>query len=309
MNWDDLRFLLALSRERTMSAAGIKLKVKHTTVARRIKALEESLGTRLFDQLSDGYALTQAGENLHHHAIVMEEQAQAVDRSIIGLDAELHGELNLTSSQDVFNLLVIPHLGLFRRAYPGIKLNLFSSAALADMAARQADIALRMTAKPPDYLIGQKVLPLSHGVYASKKYLKRQSSNSLYVNKGGSRKSGSQKEEQIILWSGEHTKPDWVKNNFPHSKVAIQTSDIATMLACTINHHGIARMPCYIGDSAKELLRIDADLKPSNWGVWVLSHVDLRATARVRVCREFLVNTIEQQKDLIGGLSSRYFVG
>lgn len=290
MNWDDLRFLLALSRERTMSAAGVMLKVKHTTVARRIKALEETLGTRLFDHLADGYALTQAGEDLYSHALVMEEQAQAVDRKIMGLDAELHGELNLTASHDVFNLLVAPQLGLFRRAYPGIKLNIFSSSALADMAARQADIALRMTPKPPDYLIGTNVLPLAHGVYASKKYLKNNPA-----------------QDHVILWTSERSKPEWVKQHFSHSSVVIQTSDVATMLACAQNHQGISRMPCYLGDSAKNLLRLDVPLTPSKWGVWVLSHVDLRATARVRVCREFLVNTIEQQRELIGGLNSRYF--
>ena len=68
----------------------------------------------------------------------------------------------------------------------------------------------------------------------------------------------------------------------------------------------LARMPCYVGDSEPSLRRIDVALTPSTWGVWVLSHVDLRSTARVRVCRDFLVEIIEQQRDLIEGLTSRY---
>ena len=64
MNWDDLRFFLALARCGTVSAAGRDLKVRHTTVSRRIKTLEQRLGTRLFDHLPGGYSMTPAGESL-----------------------------------------------------------------------------------------------------------------------------------------------------------------------------------------------------------------------------------------------------
>ena len=102
LNWDDLRFFLALARTRTVSAAGRELEVKHTTVSRRIKALEQGLGTRLFDHLPDGYALTPAGENLFQNALLMEEQAQAVGRQVFGLDEQLEGHLVLTAAHDVW---------------------------------------------------------------------------------------------------------------------------------------------------------------------------------------------------------------
>ncbi len=114
MNWDDLRFFLALARQRTVSAAGRELNVKHTTVSRRIKALEQRLGTRLFDHFADGYALTAAGENLFHNALSMEEQAQAVDRQVFGLDSQLQGDLVVTASHGLFSRLVFPELAEFR---------------------------------------------------------------------------------------------------------------------------------------------------------------------------------------------------
>ena len=70
---------------------------------------------------------------------------------------------------------------------------------------------------------------------------------------------------------------------------------------------GIARLPCYVADAEPSLRRLDLSLTPSTWGVWVLSHVDLRSTTRVRVCREFLIELIEEQKALIEGLSSNYY--
>ncbi|SFC74227.1 LysR family transcriptional regulator [Pseudoalteromonas denitrificans] len=292
MNWDDLRYFLALARLNTVSAAGRDLGVKHTTVSRRIKALEQQLKTRLFDQLHYGYALTQAGENLYPHAVIMEEQAHSLDRNILGLDSQLEGRLKLTAAHDVFSRLVIPHLGLFKRAYPKIDLQLLGATGLADLSARQADIALRLTAKPPDNLIGKRVLPLTLGIYASKKYL-----DSL---------DDINHPKDAVLWQDEQI-PDWLNQHFSSCNVTVRANDVTTILACLNNHMGIARIPCYLGDSSPELRRIDIPLSPSKWSVWVLSHVDLRATARVRACRTFLIDIIKGQENLISGLQSQYY--
>lgn len=293
MNWDDLRFFLALARCGTASAAGRDLKVRHTTVSRRIKTLEQRLGTRLFDHLPGGYSMTPAGESLFNRALIMEEQAHAVDRQVFGLDAQLQGDLTLTAAHDVFSRLVIPQLDRFRDRYPAINLQLLSSSGLADLGARQADIALRLTPKPPDYLVGKQVMPLGIGLYASRHYLER-----------------NPQPQHLVLWNDEIEWPAWAQQNFAGAQVAIRANDVTTLLACLEQHMGVTMLPCYIGDHASsDLCRLDLPLAPSTWGVWVLSHVDLRATARVRVCREFLVDIIEQQRTLIGGLDSAYWPG
>lgn len=293
MNWDDLRFFLALARAATVSAAGRDLDVKHTTVSRRIKALEQRLGTRLFDHTTGGYSMTPAGENLYHKALIMEEQAHAVDRQVFGLDAQLQGDLTLTASHDVFLRLVIPRLGRFRDSYPGINLQLLSSTGLADLGARQADIALRLTPRPPDYLVGKMAMPLGIGLYASRAYLER-----------------FPQPRHLVLWNDEIEWPEWARQNFSGAEVAIRANDVTTLLACLDHDMGVTMLPCYIGDHpSANLCRLDLPLTPSTWGVWILSHVDLRATARVRVCREFLADIIEQQRALIGGLDSIYWCG
>ena len=290
MNWDDMRFFLAVSREGSVSGAGRALGVKHTTVARRIRTFEERLGTRLFDRLSDGYAMTQAAENMFEHALAMEALAQAVDREVFGQDAELAGPLKLTVPHDVANLLIVPKLGAFAEAYPHIDLQLLTTTGLVDLAAREADIAVRLTAKPPDYLVGREVMRLRHGVYGTIRTLRKLSDP---VN--------------VILFRSDTDHPPWVTENFPNARIVLRVdSDVTSMAAATRNHLGLSRMPCYIGDSDPGLRRLDVPLKPSDWGIWVLSHVDLRATARVRVCREFLLETIEQQRSLIQGEQSKY---
>ena len=290
MNWDDLRIFLALSRAGTLSAAGTALAVKHSTISRRIKAFEETLGTRLFERLAEGYVLTQAGENLMENALIMEEQALAVDRKVFGLDTQLQGQLNLTASHDVLSRLLVPYIPVFKKKYPAIDLQLISTAGIVDMTARQADIALRLTDKPADYLMGKKVLPLRHGIYASAEYLAKERDT-----------------HQLIQWRSDNKKPEWVEQHFFDAETVMQVDDARTMLACVKNHMGLARLACFMGENVEGVVRLDLPLAASTWGIWVLSHVDLRSTARVRAGREFLVDILEQQRSLIEGLDSSYW--
>ncbi|MCJ8337159.1 MAG: LysR family transcriptional regulator [Pseudomonadales bacterium] len=290
MNWNDLRYFLALAQQGSVSGAGRALSVEHTTVARRVSALEKQLGSRLFDRLPSGYVMTQVAENLLPHALAMQELMQVADREVFAMDAQLSGSLKLTASYDVFSRLITPKLERFVDQYPGIDLQLLSSTSLADLASRQADIALRLSPNPPEYLIGRKVLPLQHGIYASASYLKKK-----------------RHTEQLVLWEHEGKTPQWVNDHFSQARVVARANEIMTMMEAVKNNLGLARLPCYVGDAEPQLRRLDLSLTPSSWGVWVLSHIDLRSTARVRVCREFLIDIIKEQRELIEGLGSRYF--
>jgi len=289
-NWDDLRFFLALCREGSATGAGRSLGVNHTTVARRIRSLEDNLGTRLFDHSRDGYEMTQAAEDMYEHARRMEEITQAIDRDVFGQDTELKGPLKLTVAHDVAERLVIPRLRDFRGAYPCIDLDILTTTGLVDLAAREADIALRLTAKPPDYLIGREILPMRHGVYGSPDYLKALDG-----------------QAKVVLFRGSEEQPEWVQQHFPNAEIAMRVDDVGTMSRAVANGLGLARMPCYVGDTESSIRRLDLKLTASTWGIWILSHVDLRSTARVRVAREFLIDVIEKQGDLVLGKRSRYF--
>lgn len=289
MNWDDARFFLAVCRTGSVSGAGKSLGVNHTTVARRIAAFEASFGTRLFDRHRDGYVMTQAAENMYDHALRMEEYAHAIDRAMYGRDAELRGPLKLTAPYDFANEIIAPALPAFHKRYPCIELELLTTTGLVDLAAREADLAVRLTAKPPDYLVGRQLLPLRHGVYATRKYLRSKSAPA-----------------RVILFRSETAKPEWVMQHFPDAEVVLRTDNLSTMHAAVAAGLGLARMPCYQTDRDRRLWRLDLPLSPSTWGVWVLNHVDLRSTARVRVTREFMIELIQSHRQLIVGEASRY---
>jgi DNA-binding transcriptional LysR family regulator len=290
MNWDDLKYFLAVSREGSVSGAGKALGVNHTTVARRITALEEKLAARLFDRTADGYEMTQTAENMYDHALAIEERTLAIDREVFGRDAELKGPLKLTISHDVASRLIVPELHAFHAQYPGIELELLTTTGLVDLSSREADIAVRLTAKPPDYLIGREVMPLRHGVYGASNYFDKLNG-----------------APGVILFRGEGQQPEWVGRHFPDADIVLRVDDVTTMVAAVQQGLGLARLPCYIGDTSIGIRRKDLALTPSDWGVWILSHVDLRCTARVRVCREFLFEAISARRDLVLGNDSTYF--
>ena len=100
---------------------------------------------------------------------------------------------------------------------------------------------------------------------------------------------------------------EWLQQHFPDAEVAMSVDDVGTMALAVSHGMGLARMPCYIGDTDPSLRRLDLELTPSTWGIWILSHDDLRSSARVRVAREFLIESIEAQREVVLGENSKYY--
>lgn len=106
-----------------------------------------------------------------------------------------------------------------------------------------------------------------------------------------------------ITWIGDgHTRPAWIEKSFPHTHYVYRTSELGLMLQMVRQGMGVAQMPCVFCDTEPGLYRIPAPYVERGWGLWVLSHVDLRTTARVRVFRDFLVAELEKHRDLIVGI-------
>lgn len=292
MDWDDIRYFLAVAREGSVNRAGQILGVNHTTVSRRTAAFEERLGTRLFERSRAGYALTQAGEGVLGLAITMEESAQAIDRELFGWDGAMRGRLKVAAPFEVASELLASHLPRFLETYPAIDLELLSSTLTVDLDAREADIAIHLSAKPPEHLIGRRVLSFAHAVYGSATYIDR-------LSRG-------EADAKLIQYRGTKRTPDWVRLYFPKARVALRADGMGATHAATRAGIGLAYLPCFLADADPELRRLKLGLSELDWGFWVLSHPDLRATARVRACREFLTETLKRQEPLILGQHSRY---
>lgn len=289
-NWDDLRYFLEVARTGNVTSAAKVLGVNHSTVSRRVHAFEEKHGVRLFDRVPSGYELTEPATCIYQMALEVEAQHQKISRSLFGRDGRIQGDISLTMPHDILEHCLIDDLRLFRDKYPAINLNLFIAKGLKNLAAREADLAIRLSPAPPDYLIGKRVAMMQHGIYASAEI------------------TGTT-NPPLVVWDSEKEEPDWAKEHFPNSTIAMRVDDLFGMYTAVKAGIGIARMPCYLPDAlaTSTVKRLTIDLPQSTWGLWILNHADLRYTARIQLCRKFLIEHLEARRGLFEGKQSLFF--
>ena len=174
LDWNDLRYLLAVAEHGSLSGAARALTVNHSTVLRRIGRFEDQLAVRLFERLPSGYALTAAGEALANSARQISEAVTSVERRIVGQDLRLSGQVRVATT-DTLALFVLPAMvARFRAAHPEVQIELAAGNLQADLTRRDADVAVRPTQRPPDHLLGRKVCRVAYAPYAAQSYLAQQ---------------------------------------------------------------------------------------------------------------------------------------
>ncbi len=282
-DWDDIRYFLSVAKTGSVTAASRELGVNHSTVSRRIKALEKRHGVRLFDQLRSGYKITDQAADVFELALEIEALSQSFSRKLLGLDSRLQGPVNITMPHDIFEFFFVQHLAEFQQRYPNISINMLVAKGLKDLAAREADIAVRLSSNPPDYLVGRKICNLAHGIYHS---------NDLALS--------DHTRTPVIAWTDQIGIPDWAIAHVHKPFIALKVNDLLAMYKAVEQGLGVARMPAYMHNMYKSnhINVLPVNLPKSPWGVWLLSHVDLRNTLRVQTCREYIFEKLESSIEL-----------
>lgn len=286
MDWDAIRVVLAVARTGSFSGAARLLAVDHTTVSRRLASVERELEVRLFDRTPTGYVATAAAAEVLEHAFRMEEEAQALERRLVGRDARFAGRLRVTISDAVATYLLLPHLGAFRAQYPDIDLELIVGDDTKNLGAREADVAVRLTGRPPDALVGRKVATVRYAVYAATRYL-------------AGRDDLGAADVEAVTWVGGADRSRWLRRNFPHARIALRVDSPMSLVAALRSGLGLGLLPCFMGEQEPALTRVPTTFEESGWGLWVLSHPDLRTTARVKALRDFVVRTLRARAGII----------
>jgi DNA-binding transcriptional LysR family regulator len=293
MDWDNLRIFLALANEGSVRSAGAVLGISHSTVARRIDAFEDQLGVRLFDRTPGGYAPTAAGEEMLGAAARIEEDVNTLERKILGQDTRLAGEIRITLPDAIVSELLMPDLATFTRNYPDIDLEIILSYRQLDLSRREADIAIRFLpteTQPPEHLVGRRLVVSRSTAYAEKGYLATVDI------------STDPTEARWLGWDDRVRSPKWVRDSDqPHLPARGRFYDTQLQLQAAKQGLGLAMLPCFVGDREADLVRVPPGNLQSYRDVWILSHPDLRETARLRVFREFIIKAILKHRSLIEG--------
>jgi DNA-binding transcriptional LysR family regulator len=288
VDWDDLRIVLAICREGSLSGAAKVLGTSHSTVFRQINAIEKKLSTRFFNRLSHGYEMTEAGETVLARAAGIEEDILDLERELKSKDLSLKGNIRLTAPEGLTNYLLVPHLASFYRKHPDIQIDLVVSSDDFQLTQHAADIAVRTTKKPPPTCIGKKVCDFNIGVYATQKYLETVRDldfpqyDYLQINNG-------------VNW---FPPPYWTADAPP--KIVFKCDSIKAVVQAANEGIGAVVLPCLIGEQEPLLKPVTPPMKGAN-ELWILAHADLRQTARVKALMEHLYESLSAERALMEG--------
>jgi DNA-binding transcriptional LysR family regulator len=284
-----MKVLLALGRKGSARGAAQSLGVSNSTVTRRLDEMENTLHTRLFDRTPDGYRMTAAAEQLLPTAEHVEELILGAERKITGGDQELEGSIRLTLPGAGMGFLV-RRLAEFAQTYPGIDLELIPSYEALDLSRREADIAIRVMptgVAPPDSLIGRRLGRLSASAYVHRDLLK----------------ADQPEDVSHLSWIGKSAldqNENWIKDSdYPDLPVRHSIADINLLIAAVINRMGMGYMPCFMAYDHPEIVRVPGSSIVHNSDIWVLTHRDLRLSARMRVLREHIADEFDKHRTMI----------
>ena len=279
-DWNDLRHLLAIARGGNLAAAARSLSVNHSTVFRRLAAFEDALGVRLFERLPEGYVLTAQGETIRAHAEQVERSIHALERAVAGSDFRLSGDVRITTAPNLASAYVARYLPAFRELHPDIRVEIAAADGDFDLARREADLALRATAQPPDYLVGRKVVDLPWLACASRAYLAAQ---------GRPRAMDDLAAHALIGADARFVRLPvfaWLHAHHPYEHFVARAGDLNTMAALAAAGVGIALLPADQADES--LVQLFAVEPPFASPLWLLTHPDLRHVARIKALADFL---------------------
>jgi DNA-binding transcriptional LysR family regulator len=293
MNWDDLRFVLALSRAGSLARAAKQLGVDHTTVGRRIEALEHALGVRLFTRTSSGYVPTAEAEGHLVKIREVEDAVLALERGAVAQREAIEGTVRVTSPETFGVRYLAPRLAILGREHPGLTIELVTGGAILDLARREADIAVRFFRSKHENLVVKRVAEVAHGLYASERYLARRPL----------RNAGELHKHPILtsLPGPNVVEAEWVKRLTGDAKPAFVSEQTIALIEAARVDAGIAVLPRYLGDAEPTLRHLPMPDEPRE-PVWITVHRDLKQTPRVRVVLDHLSACLERDRaELRGG--------
>jgi len=282
-NWDDAQFALALSRSGTIRGAAKSLGVNHATVSRRINALEKRLSARLFEQTPSGYVMTESGRIITQAAEKMEDSLLGSLRKIEGADTELSGEVHM-HIPDIFTEWVCEQLASFSIEHPKLRIRLTTDTSVADIAKREADIALRFSNYPPEDLVGQKVCKLPVALYASSSWvIDPTRSIATYP---------------WIRWAKmfrETSVEQWAEKASEGATPIMSVTTYQTLTSLIRNGVGIGCLSPWFADGDSKLKKLTEVIEEIELDVWVLIHPDLRGVRRIKVLKDLLIDLFRRK--------------
>lgn len=281
-DWSDIHFAYQVARLGTLSAAAEKLDVHHSTVLRRIDALEQRLNTRLFHRHARGYTPTEAGQMLLSTASRTQEEFDRLMGQLAGVDDQLTGSVVVTTVNTLSPKLT-PVFAKFQQRHPEISIELIVDARIFKLEYGEAHISLRPGARPkdPDYIV-QHLCCMPATVFASAEYIKRYGGMKNLKDVSGHRFISN------IAYMSNLSYIEWLHKEVPPEQIYYRASDFNSMMHAAASGIGVAPLSCWLAEQGKNLQPLFKP--PKEWGseLWLVTHRDIHRTPKVQALTQFL---------------------
>jgi DNA-binding transcriptional LysR family regulator len=288
--WDEFRLVRAIAEARSLAGAADALGINHSTVFRRLGALEKAMGARLFERSRTGYAPTAAGEKMVDLANRISDEIVDLERKITGQDLRPSGDLRVTTNDTLLVHLLSEIFAGFRRAYPEINLDIVVANEMLNLSKRDADIAVRATDRPPETLVGRRLAGIRWAIYAPSAEVPKKFDP-----------SDARRYKWIGLSDGiGGPKPTrWLHDHVGNERVIYRLNTVLGLAEAVAAGAGFALIPCFIGGATANVTRIGFPEPEIEHGLWLLTHPDLKNSARVRAFMDYAAQEIARRRPII----------
>ncbi len=293
LDWNDLKYLLALKRAGTLAGAARALSVDHSTVSRRLSALEEEIGSSLFRRTPEGLVFTEAGEQAAATAEAMERTTQSLLGKLAGGDDRPEGVVRLTIPEG-FIPRVLPEVQQLGERHPGLRVELLSSSAALDLLRGEADLALRLFRPTQAGLVVRPLGKVGWSLYAGEAYVAR---------KGLLAAAGDLTGHELIAYEeGLKSTPGqrWLDETDHHGQVVMRCGTMRAVQLAIAQGVGIGAMPCFVAANDPTLRRMMPQTIAAG-EAHLVTTPDLQKVKRVRLVLDALVAMYERDRAIYQG--------
>jgi DNA-binding transcriptional LysR family regulator len=288
LDWDDLRFFLAIAQHGSLSSAARSLRVTQPTVGRRLDALERKLGSRLFQRTPSGFTLTATGEGIRAHVERMEQDALAAERRATGRDIGLSGTVRVSTTEWFASHVLGPLLIPLSARHPALGIELHADVRRVSLTQREADLALRFVPFEQQDIFQRKLARVAFGLYAAEDYLARH----------GAPDFSRQCEGQALVTmsddQGRIADGVWLRSLAAGARIAFSLNNRDVQARVAAAGAGLACLPRLLGDAVAGLRRLETPTPAPTRDLWLGIHGDLRGTPRVKEVAGFIGRELQR---------------
>ncbi|MDR0250291.1 MAG: LysR family transcriptional regulator [Burkholderiales bacterium] len=284
MQWEDIRYFLALARHGSLSAAARALQVEHSTVSRRVAALEETVQLRLFDRLPRGWQLTVEGHSLLPHAERIEQEMLSFSRATLNTTA-VGGGVRLSAPSLLIDTFLIPRLAAQRTRWSLIDLHLSSETRAAHHFYREADLAIRQGRPQDASLAARRLAVLGYGLYASPDYTKKPPEDWCFIG-----------ADDNLRFAPEQ---QWLETFSNGRRFAFRCDQPSGMLEAAVSGLGVAVLPHCMARTVSALMPLEGNFDIPSREIWLLIHPDARRIPRIQVMADLLIDLFQHYARLL----------